>query len=181
MRSSSCFYISNYPLSGNCASHQEHIDNGFYTLIGMNMKTKRCSKCGIEKPLSEFNKDKGRKDGHGHRCRVCNRARGIEYYYKNENGEASRYPRRKNYLINLRLIKKYGITITDKQQMIDDQNRKCAICGDILVDGYGTHVDHDHETGKTRGVLCGGCNTGLGFFKDSVTSLSNAIKYLQEH
>lgn len=74
---------------------------------------------------------------------------------------------------------------------LKDQNSKCAICGCCLVDkglGHESHrngspttpqLDHDHETGQIRGVLCGRCNSGLGGFKDSPNLLLKAIRYLQ--
>ena len=179
MRSSSCFYISNYPLSGNCASHQEHIDNGFYTLIGNVMETKVCRKCKAKKKLSEFNKDRSRNDGFSKLCKLCDRKRGREYYCRVRKGNAEHYQSRRPKKINSTLIRKYGITLDQRNQMIDNQNGKCAICGNVLVDGFGTAVDHDHKTGKIRGILCGSCNGGLGLFKDNISSLLSAIKYLQ--
>jgi hypothetical protein len=55
---------------------------------------------------------------------------------------------------------------------------KCAICGKPLKWGN-SHVDHDHKTGKLRGVLCMACNYGIGCFKDSEAILRSAIKYLK--
>jgi hypothetical protein len=60
--------------------------------------------------------------------------------------------------------------------MIGRQRNRCAICGARLV---APHVDHDHETGAVRGILCPACNHGLGHFGDSVPTLRSAIKYLQ--
>jgi len=61
--------------------------------------------------------------------------------------------------------------------MVQEQNGLCAIC----CVAPATHVDHCHETKKIRGVLCNNCNVGLGFFKDNVSSLQNAIKYLAKY
>ncbi len=65
----------------------------------------------------------------------------------------------------------YGIDYT---RLLELQNGVCAICkaSDNL------QVDHCHVTQKVRGLLCGNCNTGLGMFKDSKTSLVRAIEYL---
>lgn len=79
---------------------------------------------------------------------------------------------------------KYGVTFADKLQLILVQDCKCAICrGDLDVENEGTrvHLDHDHTTGKIRGVLCARCNTGLGKFKDDVDLLRGAISYLEQH
>jgi hypothetical protein len=57
----------------------------------------------------------------------------------------------------------------------EQQNGLCAICG--LPE---EHVDHDHVTGQVRGLLCAGCNKGLGFFRDSPQLLRQAAEYLEE-
>ena len=59
--------------------------------------------------------------------------------------------------------------------MLHRQNGVCAVCG---VGGK-LHVDHDHETGLVRGLLCGSCNRALGLLKDNVDSLKMAIDYLE--
>jgi len=69
----------------------------------------------------------------------------------------------------------YGITIEDYDEMVEAQEGRCLICiepTDKLV------VDHDHETGKVRGLLCSACNTGIGHLKDSTERLFSAIDYL---
>jgi hypothetical protein len=80
---------------------------------------------------------------------------------------------------------KYGMTMDDYHRMLKEQGDKCDICG-ISVEDYKKksrirfHIDHCHTTGLVRGILCGPCNTGLGSFKDSTTSLSNSITYLKK-
>lgn len=71
-----------------------------------------------------------------------------------------------------------------REKMMRDQGNKCAICGkEIYLFGSKksntAHVDHDHITGKVRGLLCQECNTGLGKFRDNPLFLANAIKYLE--
>lgn len=68
-----------------------------------------------------------------------------------------------------------GITYTDYEAMYATQNGNCLICGEwqpLL------HIDHDHKTGVIRGLLCRGCNYGLGNFRDSCSNLQKAIDYL---
>ena len=69
----------------------------------------------------------------------------------------------------------HGLTLDERDSLIASVGR-CEVCGDdgILV------VDHDHETGRVRGVLCNRCNSGLGFFRDNPDYLVNAVKYLEE-
>lgn len=84
------------------------------------------------------------------------------------------------------LKRKYGITKEDKERMLKNQGYKCAICGkEILLFGSShkltAHVDHDHKTGKVRGLLCQGCNIGLGKFMDNTDYLLSAISYLKKN
>jgi hypothetical protein len=64
--------------------------------------------------------------------------------------------------------------------MLVSQDNKCAICGTAFEDSFGknVHVDHDHKTGKVRGLLCQGCNHLLGRAKDDPQILLNAVDYL---
>lgn len=84
---------------------------------------------------------------------------------------------RKNFL-----MKKYNLTVEEHENMIKAQDGKCAICKEIPktsksnLTGY--CVDHCHKTGKVRGILCDRCNLALGYLKDDIEILNNAIKYL---
>lgn len=76
----------------------------------------------------------------------------------------------------------YGITLLEYEKLWFMQSERCAICKTEKVGKHGTAaVDHDHETGEVRGLLCSRCNTGLGQFKDNITYLKNAIDYLENH
>lgn len=84
------------------------------------------------------------------------------------------------------LQSRYGITLDQFEQMLRDQDNRCAICN-MYIDGYNdkgrirANVDHDHATEVVRGLLCSNCNSGLGHFKDSVRRLALAIVYLEKH
>ena len=78
----------------------------------------------------------------------------------------------------------YGITEEQYLSMLNAQDYRCAICGTTKPGGrsnsrYGMHIDHDHATGKVRGLLCAACNWGLGQFKDSIETLEAAADYLR--
>ena len=77
-----------------------------------------------------------------------------------------------------RLKASYGMTIAQWDALFEGQGRKCAICPATEPDGRGWHVDHCHDTGKVRGILCCKCNIGLGHFRDNSELLTAAIKYL---
>ena len=77
---------------------------------------------------------------------------------------------------------RYGITKHQVVELAAFQMEVCAICGkspDITIKRGCLHVDHDHATGKVRGLLCESCNHALGLFKDSVSALQSAIDYLR--
>lgn len=77
----------------------------------------------------------------------------------------------------------YGITPEDYDRMLLEQNNSCAICNTKKPTGKWKvfAVDHDHNTGKVRGLLCNECNRGIGLLKDSLTILSSACNYLERH
>ena len=86
------------------------------------------------------------------------------------------------------LRNKYSITPEDVLTMLDEQDHKCCICKSQLLKQNGsknckrTHaVDHCHESGRVRGILCIRCNLGLGYFKDNATTLVAAARYIQEN
>jgi hypothetical protein len=77
--------------------------------------------------------------------------------------------------------RRYAITPADYARMLAEQDGGCAICGALPagVKGGVYDVDHDHRTGKIRGLLCGPCNRGLGAFGDDVPTLRRAAEYLE--
>ena len=80
---------------------------------------------------------------------------------------------------NRRLIKDYGITYIDYLAMYEEQEGCCAICKKPSPHKErDLSVDHCHESGKVRGLLCLHCNTALGHFKDNIDSLGEGIIYL---
>jgi hypothetical protein len=72
----------------------------------------------------------------------------------------------------------YGISEEIYNEMVFSQCGLCAICGESPVGPL--VVDHDHDTGAVRGLLCSKCNLGLGHFEDSEDAMTNAISYLRE-
>lgn len=83
---------------------------------------------------------------------------------------------------------RYNITLNQYTEMLQKQNGKCAICGseESALHNYTKHiqrlaVDHCHLTGKVRGILCQDCNRGIAKFREDITRLENAIKYLSKY
>jgi hypothetical protein len=152
---------------------------------------KKCIDCKTEKPLEAFSKDKHTSDGLRSRCRACASVKWKAEY--NSRPEFWREKSRKWGKDNPEKKKKavrdasrkisYGITGPEFEALLAKQEGKCAICCLPVKEGRGAgcaHVDHDHKTGKVRGILCHGCNTGLGCFKDSPVLLLSAADYLRK-
>jgi hypothetical protein len=128
------------------------------------LDTKRCPDCGIEKSLDEFPRNKNYADGRHTYCKPCHNARGKESKQRLHGGSR-----------HYHLVRRYGIGAHHVEAMIRAQGGVCAICKTEPA----MHVDHDHESGLIRGVLCFNCNGGLGQFKDDARNLSRAIEYLE--
>ena len=135
-------------------------------------QSKACSTCKLEKPLEGFVRNKSSVDGRHNQCKVCRR----EYTQRPETKElVSFHSTRRN------LKRKYGLTVDQYEAMLDAQGGLCAICRGEQVNVRRMAVDHCHDTGKIRGLLCNPCNAGLGQFKDDPDRMRIAIRYLEEH
>ena len=140
---------------------------------------KLCRRCQIEKDTTEFSVGRAI-------CKVCRCAEQKKEYgevYSTEERNARReYQKayRENNAEAIRFTKiktAYGIDRDFYDYLINSQNNSCAICKKTFT--ATPHIDHDHVTGKVRGLLCGLCNTGIGTFYDDITLLQNAIEYLK--
>jgi len=72
----------------------------------------------------------------------------------------------------------YGLSVEEHQQLLDDTNGKCPICGKDFSEARAC-VDHDHETGIVRGMICSNCNSAIGLLNENIDVLLNAINYLE--
>lgn len=138
---------------------------------------KRCSKCKIHKPLSEFYKRRGRKSGLMSWCKLCCEK------YRIKMAEHYKIMRKRNYPKKREkdLILHYGITLDEYNKIFEQQKGCCAICNKCqskLKNRLG--VDHNHITGKIRGLLCVRCNRLLGFAQESQKILLVAQNYLKK-
>jgi len=138
-------------------------------------ETRQCNICKKIKNLNEFEKRGNQTLRHCKDCKPStienNRIRKIS-----KKQVKTKDPMRER---NVYLKNRYDITIKDYETMLSKQSNSCAICGISQSEcDYLFHVDHDHKTGKVRGLLCRQCNYGLGCFKDTISNFINAIKYL---
>jgi len=134
---------------------------------------KTCAKCETEKPENEFRPmaktGKNQKYLRSY-CRPCD----------NDYERVERHEYRRNW----QLKKAYGISLGEYQMLFDLQDGKCAICDNSETDSTNgiVHllaVDHDHDSGKVRGLLCKKCNTAIGLLKHQESLLDKAKKYLE--
>jgi hypothetical protein len=97
----------------------------------------------------------------------------------NAQARLCRPHRKKEQEKNRKLIKNYGITRAEYEQILINQNNKCASCEEDF-NSFRPVVDHDHMFGKVRGILCVKCNAGIGMFDNDEEKLYKAIKYLKK-
>jgi hypothetical protein len=114
---------------------------------------KLCRQCGEVKPHAEWHKNASASDGLSTRCKACRAIQGRAGHLK----------------------RSYGITEAQRDEMIAAQSGVCVICQSAPAE----HVDHDHQTGKVRGVLCFSCNAALGQFKDRPDVIRRAAAYVE--
>ncbi len=160
---------------------------------------KTCNVCGETKPLEDFYANKGSRGGRRADCKACNNAQRRERYradprahveravrWQRENPERHKAKQReyaesgKKKVADRKshLKRKYGLTVEQYDEMLEAQGGGCAICGRLPRGDIALHVDHDHETGVIRGLLCFTCNNALGDLEDDPERLYKAATYL---
>jgi hypothetical protein len=125
-----------------------------------------CSKCGLDKPLEDFPRNRNTRTGRHCYCKPCHNAQVRESRQRVHGGSR-----------HYHLTRRYGIGAADVDRMIAEQSGICPIC----LKRPAVHVDHDHRSGKVRAIVCEMCNGGLGQFKDSPVLIRNAIAYIEKH
>ena len=171
---------------------------------------KRCYRCLRVLPLTSFQADKARWDGKKNRCGKCHtaatrekrarmtpaqreaeRERQRRWFSRNRDRhnasqrarkarlkpEERAREREKTRLRNLR--RKYGLADGQYQKLLAAQRGACAACGDAPKRRLA--IDHCHNTGSVRGLLCHRCNLTLGFVRDSERLLLSLAAYLRRH
>ena len=116
---------------------------------------KTCTKCKEERELSSFHNSARTGDGKGTLCLNCSK--------------------------EIKLKQRFGITQKQYDKVLKDQNGLCGVCGrdhDYIVKGRSFAVDHCHETGAIRGLLCTSCNQAIGKLGDTTEAIKSAVEYL---
>lgn len=141
-------------------------------------QAKTCNGCKNEQPLSEFYPAPNTRClyGVGGQCKRC-------ISKKNKERAALRtqeqIERKRDYMRWLHISRNYGISRDEYVSLLAAQGGACAICRSPDFRGRTPCVDHDHETGAVRGILCDRCNTGLGYFDDVEAGIAQALDYLR--
>lgn len=162
---------------------------------------KPCRICGEVKDLAEFHRATGMRDGHRNECRTCFRELARQRYQQNREkyiagtqrwqrdnpDRVKEYRTKRNARPEIKRQQRdayyrrtYGISADEYDAMLREQHGLCAICGSRPSKVAQMHVDHDHEHGHIRGLLCSTCNQGLGQFKEQPSLLLRAIVYLRQ-
>lgn len=129
--------------------------------------TKRCPKCGTTKPVAGFNTHKNRYDGLQVNCKACRQTPEARERQRETNARARANGNHLKYL--------YGIDKATYDEMMSAQDGLCARPG---CHKAAVCVDHDHSTGKVRGILCRTCNSGIGHLGDTLADVLAAADYL---
>jgi Recombination endonuclease VII len=111
-----------------------------------------CPGCHTVQPFSNWHKNRTQPSGLVSKCKDCRKAESRADH----------------------LRRTFGITVDEHDRLLAEQGGKCAVCGDDNP----THTDHDHVSGKVRGLLCGRCNLGIGLFLDDAVRMEAAMAYL---
>lgn len=147
---------------------------------------KVCNKCGVEL-LDGVNHTAAQTKWRSYTCKKCRGIASARSYEKNKdkvNANSKKWiknnPEKRKAIYKKSFIKKtYGLTLEDVESMKILQENKCKICNTLFVKE--PHIDHDHVTGKVRGLLCTKCNVAIGMFEEDEERLISAIQYLQNN
>jgi len=145
---------------------------------------KTCSKCKTIQPLNEFHKSCSHKDGVNPQCRTCfnKKRRDTNREDKKDLERAKKwYTSNKEKVRSKQIERKYGITYENYLLLIEDQNNKCAICCKIMNGKREPAIDHCHDTGQVRQLLCSNCNAAIGLLQDDPIIIEKAAQYVSRH
>ncbi len=149
-------------------------------------KKKFCSKCNETKNLSDFSKHKQTGDGHNSWCRKCVSI--VDKAYRKSHPEkapvlalrAKKWRQgHPQWQLRYNLRHHYKMLTGQYRQLLSEQHNRCKLCKVTFSETKRPCVDHNHTTGKIRGLLCSKCNRGLGCFNDNIETFEAAVEYLK--
>lgn len=148
-----------------------------------NLKEKKCSSCETVYDITDFSSVKASFDGKNSICKYCVNNRWSAWYL-----QKIEVNRKNNVAANMKFsktdlgmeaafqkrLKKYGLTEKLFLNLFEKFDGKCHCCKERIA----TDIDHDHQTGEVRGILCNSCNSGIGLLGDNLVGLQKALQYL---
>ena len=154
------------------------------------VRKKKCSVCGETKLMSEFSRKVTSIDRRRPECKECQVKYNKKYWkkvtdkYPHKSRDRARKIRKEDpeVYMNRRLKYSFGITLDEYNEMFNQQKGCCAICGVHQSElNRVLNVDHDHETGEIRDLLCTKCNAGLGQYDDNPELVEKALEYIKRY
>jgi len=168
------------------------------------MITKKCCICEKEKSIDQFHKRTGSIDGLRCDCKSCRKDKKVKNYEKStkkcsscniEKPNTEEFFNIRNNGIRCRtrslckechkksmrkahLTRRYNMSQEDYELLYNLQQGKCRICDQFYEKLF---IDHNHDSGEVRELLCNNCNSGIGYLKENIDFLKNAIKYINHH
>lgn len=127
---------------------------------------KVCRTCSRSRPIDEFGINIANRDGRTFACAFC---RSLAHVPLDPRVRRDRY-----------LRSKYDIGLVEYEAMLIQQDGRCAVCIDPLG-GRSPHLDHNHQTGKVRGLLCSNCNTAMGLLRENPLVMLSMVRYIANH
>ncbi|MEJ7873163.1 MAG: endonuclease VII domain-containing protein [Rubrobacteraceae bacterium] len=138
--------------------HKVKHNDTFYQLAYSEQRSKRCPECGQTKSVKEFYRQRSSSGRFAAYCKPCD---------VQKTGRSARK-------------RKYGVAVAEYDDLLLKQDGRCAICKRLPYTKKGLVVDHCHQTGAIRGILCSRCNSALGMLDDSPALLERALEYLTQ-
>jgi hypothetical protein len=156
------------------AKNKSHCRNRKEALcVECTLEVARCSACGEVKSRDQFYAARSRVRGIMAYCKVCSVGKQTAYLQKQRQDNP-------DFFRNRNLKFSHRITLAERHAMFEAQDGCCAICRTPEGEGR-LHVDHHHESGRIRALLCHGCNKGIGFLKENPAVIRAAADYVEEH
>ena len=183
---SSAYVISSFSFSVICGCTPPYVSEiirCFRNLVQVAISMIHCRRCNVPFPAETFRSKLVK--GKMYLDKICPTC--LREQYREKHPLSPKPPKTSRLQRSSRpamLKHKYGLSIEQYDRMFLEQNGVCAICGNPPAptgkpQQTRLHVDHDHQTGQIRGLLCRACNHGIGSLRDSTAILQSAISYLE--
>lgn len=145
---------------------------------------KQCIKCGQSKSRSQFTISRRHADGRLNTCKECKNGPNGEYQQNRttriQNAQTY-YSNNKEIISKNNQVRKYGVSSSWLEERYSIQKSLCEICKRDGGIKKSLCIDHDHQTGEVRGLICGKCNTAIGMVEESTEILMAIIEYLERY